>query len=471
VYYPTWSGSFVALNYKTCKVLFEISIPDTIEKFMPQSKMQKMLLFQAARASPVASGNVVFIGTQGNALMLAIDKNSGKALDAIQLNPHQFAVVSMSATVYNKRIFVGAASREEAAARGIPGYKCCSFVANMVALDFDVTKNKFSVAWNTSMLPLDTEWSGSALWGSQPSIDAMRNQVFIATGNVYSLPKSAEACRNRTMSRGVSSNVCQPKNVYQESVLALDMKTGNVNWINQLSALDAWTAACGFGGSLQKPNATRLPPPNCPYNPGPDADFGMMPTFVKGGSGTPNGSDTVVVGQKNGNLYALSASNGHTAWATLTSPDGNIGGLIWGIAVDDQQVYFTAVNSALKQFTLEPQGRNISNSAFGAASLKTGSIMWETQSPNGSFSIMLPTVVNDVVLFGRTGNGQMIVSNYDKTPGGLIPVQKSTGKILKDYNLDANFHGGIAIQNQYLMFGTGYEAPYAGKGSFNVWTA
>lgn len=28
------------------------------------------------------------------------------------------------------------------------------------------------------------EWSGAAIWGSQPSIDVERQQVFIATGNV-----------------------------------------------------------------------------------------------------------------------------------------------------------------------------------------------------------------------------------------------------------------------------------------------
>jgi hypothetical protein len=36
--------------------------------------------------------------------------------------------------------------------------------------------------------------------------------------------------------------------------------------------------------------------------PGPDADFGMAPSFVPGSRSTPYGKDTLVVGQKNGNL-------------------------------------------------------------------------------------------------------------------------------------------------------------------------
>ena len=475
VYYPTWSGLLVALNYKTCQVMWEVDVVAIVEKYKPQNEMQKMLLFQVARASPAIDGDMLYIGTQPQALMLAINKHTGQDVDAIQLNSHPFAVVTMSATVQNGRIFIGAASREEAAARGIPQYACCSFVANMVALDFDRSTNKFNVAWNVTMLPIDTAWSGSALWGSQPSVDIKRNQIFIATGNVYTLPTAFEACRNQTMNitvieEGLTRSPCVPRNVYQESVLALDMDTGYINWVQQLNAIDAWTAACGFGGSLQKPTANRLPPPNCPYIPGPDADFGMMPTFIEGSSNTPNGQDTVVIGQKNGNLYAMSAQAGRVFWATATSPDGNIGGLSWGLAVDAEQVYYTAVNSALKEFTLEPSGKNITNSAFGSAALKNGSVLWETRSPDGSFSIVLPSVVNDVALFGRTGNGTSIVSNYDLTPGGLIPVHKRTGNIIKDYNLDANFHGGIAIQDGYLMFGTGYEPSYNGTGSFHVWS-
>lgn len=87
---------------------------------------------------------------------------------------------------------------------------------------------------------------------------------------------------------------------------------------------------------------------------GPDADFGMSPAFVSGRyANTPNGSDVFVTGQKSGVLYAMDAKTGYVYWATLTSPDsGSGGGLMWGVAVDAQQVYFTAANSGAASWTL-----------------------------------------------------------------------------------------------------------------------
>ncbi len=99
--------------------------------------MQRKLLFQAAHDSPAVDGDILYFGTQARALMAAQNKHTGQDIDAILTNSHPFAVVTMSPTVYNGRIFFGAASREEAAAKGIPTYECCLFVGNMAALDFD----------------------------------------------------------------------------------------------------------------------------------------------------------------------------------------------------------------------------------------------------------------------------------------------------------------------------------------------
>ena len=337
---------------------------------------------------------------------------------------------------------------------------------------YELNEAKFNILWDIDMIPPNTGWAGGSIWGSQPSIDTARNQVFIATGNVYTLPPEYQACQNATqqiqvIAEGMTVDPCVPKNVYQESVLAIDLDSGFINWIRHLSPLDSWTAACGFGGSLQKPNVSQIPA-LCPYKPGPDADFGMAPSFVPGGEGTPQGADTLVVGQKNGNVYALSAQAGTVFWATATSPDGNVGGLNWGLAVDDSQVYFTAVNSDLKEWTLQPSGKMTNGSAFGSLNLVDGSVLWET-SPT-AFSIVPPTVVGDVVIFGRTGNGGLPIKEYVMNDGGLIPVDKKTGEILKDYPLDATLHGGFAVVGDYVMFGTGYEPPYNGTGRFQVWT-
>lgn len=477
-YYPTWSGSLVAFNFVQCMTVWELDVMKYVNSRYTQSKVQKKLLFQTSRTSPALDGDVLYIGTQPQALVIAVDRLTGEPIADIPINPHPFAVITQSPTFHDGKLFVGASSREEAAVRAIPGYQCCSFIGNMVALELErgECSSQFHVLWNVTMLPTDTRWSGVGIWGSQPSVDVKRQQIFIATGNVYTAPEQYQECKNKTknlnLAPGVlTSDPCVPRDVWQESVLALDMRTGEPNWINTLSPLDAWTAACGFGGSIQKPHAGRLPE-QCPYQPGPDADFGIAPTFVPGSKNTPYGNDVVVVGQKDGNLYALSAQAGRLYWATSTSPGGNVGGLIWGIAVDDSQVYYTAVNSDRKAWQLQPSNRTIHTSAFGSAFLLNGSITWETESPHGAFSIVPPTVAGDVVFVGRTGNGSKPAhAQYFATDGGLVPINKKTGQILEDYPLQANFHGGIAVVKDHVLFGTGYEPPYNGTGSFYVYRA
>ena len=100
-----------------------------------------------------------------------------------------------------------------------------------------------------------------------------------------------------------------------------------------------------------------------------------------------------------------------------------------------------------------------------------GTVLWETAAPQDALSDVPPSVVNDVVFVGRTGENR--TGNYELTQGGLIAMNKVTGKVIKDYDLEINFHGGIAIQGKYIMFGTGYTyaaATFNGTGALHVWS-
>jgi len=159
-------------------------------------------------------------------------------------------------------------------------------------------------------------------------------------------------CQNRTqnitaIAEGLVPDPCLPKDIWQNSVLAIDIELGIVNWVQQLVALDAFILACGISGSPKDSS-------KCPQTAGLDADFGMASIFVPGSPSTPYWKDTVVVGQNNGIIYAMSAQAGYSFWSTLTSPDGHAGGLSWGIAVDDSQAYFTAINSGYVNWQLQP---------------------------------------------------------------------------------------------------------------------
>ncbi|KAL8846930.1 MAG: hypothetical protein Q9221_008018 [Calogaya cf. arnoldii] len=400
-YYPTWNGLFVALDYANCKVLWQTNITTLVQQY---NSKYSTVLRPISRTTPALYKNFLFIGTQANALLLAINRRNGKLVDTIQL------------------------------------------------------------LWSQPMIPAGLNYTGAAIWGSQPAIDPKRNLVFIATGNVYSTPESYEICSNKTLNANITStnpgnatDPRAPKEVYQEAILAFDTATGDINWSHQLSPIDAWNVACreGFPGGGQNPS-------NCPPNPGPDADFAMAPTFVPGSNSTPTTEDTLIIGQKNGNIYALSASDGKLYWATATSPTGYSGGLMWGVAVDDTAVYYTAANSQRLPWKLQ-DGTSLSNSAFGAAGLKNDTILWETPSPGNSTTAVQPTVVNDVVLVGV--GGPVPYSG----PGTFLALDKYSGEILRETKLDATyFQAGIAVIQDYVMFGTGYGVGF-NNGSFNVW--
>jgi hypothetical protein len=52
-------------------------------------------------------------------------------------------------------------------------------------------------------------------------------------------------------------------------------------------------------------------------------------------------------------------------------------------------------------------------------------------------------------------------------PGGLVVLSTDTGKIVLEKELDAPSHGGFAIQDEFLIFGTGYNR-YNRTGSLYV---
>ncbi|OIW25399.1 Quino protein alcohol dehydrogenase-like protein [Coniochaeta ligniaria NRRL 30616] len=422
-FYPTWGGTFVALDYDKCQVKWEINVTAIIVNFKQPTPFQLALttvpfiagLF-ASRTSPQIDKqtNVLYFATQLNALVVAVDVDTGALLGFTQINPHPGAVATLSPTLYENILYAGVASAEELAAGSVPGYKCCSFVGNAVALKFDRHTGRFKTVWNLSMLPTGSstgkysngsDWSGVGVWGSQPAIDPVRRRVFFATGNVYTAPEAFLNCTDDRFSPTTAQNTsCLPPRVWQNAVLAVDLLTGKVAWVKRFGPLDVWVLACGIGGVV-----TDLV--SCPGTPGPDYDFGMAPTFVPGEG--KNSKDVLTIGQKSGYLYSLAADTGEIQWATATSPGGVVGGLSWGIATDDRRVYFTGINSGTKPWTLQP-GNNtvVNNSVWGAASLTDGKLLWET-------------------------------------PG--------SGKVLLEYPLKGTFRGGVAVQDRYVLFGTGYK--------------
>ncbi|KAL4299231.1 hypothetical protein AHAS_Ahas17G0080200 [Arachis hypogaea] len=332
-----------------------------------------------------------------------------------------------------KGYYVGTSSLEEG--ETIEG--CCIFRGSMAKLD----ALSGAIIWQTYMLPDNNGtvggYAGAAIWGSSPSIDAQRNHVYIATGNLYSAPRRILECQERQSNRTVPTEpdeCVEPEN-HSNSILALDLDTGKIQWYRQLGGYDVWFYQCN--------NASI---PGCPPSgPTPDADFGEAPMML---SVYVNGTkkDLVAAVQKSGYAWALDRSNGNIPWFTEAGPGGLAGGGTWGAATDERRVYTNIANSGAKNFTLAPSNRTTTSGGWVAMDASNGKIVWSTANPSNSTSNGPVSVANDVVFAGSID-----------LLGSIYAMNAKNGKILWSYKTGASVYGGMSISNGCIYVGSGYN--------------
>jgi polyvinyl alcohol dehydrogenase (cytochrome) len=392
LYFPDWAGNLHAVDAETGTVIWK--------KFFPldYSLPGKFMFF--SRNTPAVKGNKLVVGSQKHliiptcpvgapacvpndgAVVAAINRHTGDLVWSTNVDDHPGAKITSSPVIHGNTVFVGVSSWEEdlainsSAAQfgGDPTepYPCCSFIGSVVALDL----RNGDILWQTSMAPGDdvpdgilepgdVGFVGVAVYGGSPSIDLTRRQVYIPTANNYVVPEKARQCeRNRLdpdnepepmLPEGVScDNLNDIVGNYVDSIVALDMDTGSVNWVFQAREYDAWVHSCAvpdFTLVFFPPllgTAPTVPPGNfasCSDVPGPDYGFGQAPMILKNvvlGHGEPR--DMLGVGEKSGIFYALDPDSGDLIWSTRVSPGGVLGGMQWGSATDGRTVYTASSN-------------------------------------------------------------------------------------------------------------------------------
>jgi polyvinyl alcohol dehydrogenase (cytochrome) len=426
VYVPDWKGNLYAVDRKTGAQIWSTKIADATG--VPND---------LARATPAVAGTRIVVGTQGvfggGGNLLAYDARTGALIWKTKLENHPFTIVTQSATVSDGVVYIGVASNEEAVA-ATPGYPCCSFRGSMLAVDLSTG----AILWKTYMVPAG--YTGGAIWGSSPAVDTKRGQVYVATGNNYSVPPSTLLCVAAAGSDVAAIKACIPADNLVDAVVALDLKTGRVNWTTAALPYDAWTVSCiPFLGDGS----------NCPQPAGPDYDFGQAPAlFSVRGPGKQK--ELVGAGQKSGQYWALDPDTGAVKWVSQAGPGGTAGGLQWGSAVDDQRIYTANSNSNAKPTTV--RGNTVNIGVWSALDKATGALLWQQTTPTGRTGGLFGTTSGPVT----TANGVVFGCSLDVL-GYMYALDAATGTILWEFASGGSCLSGAAISNGELYWGSGYS--------------
>ncbi|KAL3697154.1 hypothetical protein R1sor_011230 [Riccia sorocarpa] len=413
VYFPDWSGSLYAIKQKTGELVWKKNLTALAAASLGSGNRTLV-----SRSAPTIAGNRLLVSIYGPCAVIAVSRSKGEFLWSKLLDPHPYGIATMSGTEYEGYFYVGSSSTEETATDA-----CCSFQGSFFKLDVESGK----IIWRVPMLPdnggRNDQYAGNGLWGSSPPIDVQRRNVYIATGNNYQTPEDVVQCElnYQNLTNPPIPDPCIVPDNHVESVLAINLDSGNITWARHLGGYDTWVITCSLPN-----NGSEV---NCPTIPGPDYDFGEAPILLTIPSNRSyHGRDILVIGQKSGIVWALDRETGDTVWETQAGPGGPSGGSIWGITTDGERVFTNIVNGLRKNFTLVPSTEVIDTGGWVGLNATSGQVLWSTASDLNPAPL---THANGVVFGGSTV--------------GVVILDAQSGQILRSIPTNGSIYGGPSV--------------------------
>jgi polyvinyl alcohol dehydrogenase (cytochrome) len=358
-----------------------------------------------ARVTLNGSPRYVVMFGDVRANVYGLDALTGEQLWKIKVDDHAMARITGAPTYHGGRLYVPVSSIEE-----VPGanekYPCCTFRGSVVALDAATGRQ----IWKSYMIPEEPKivgknaigtpiWkpAGAAIWTS-PTLDVDKNRVYVATGNAYTSPAAPTS----------------------DAVVALDMTTGKIVWVQQATPNDAYLVRCKAGVG------------NCPEEVGPDHDFGNSPILRT----LAGGRRVISLGQKSGIVYGMAPDeNGKILWQMRAGKGGELGGIEWGSAADERNIY-VPVSDVL--------GPAAEAGGLLAFDLATGRQLWKTPAPP----------VNCTTGPGCTGAQSAAISVIPgavfsgSIDGHLRAFSTTDGKIIWEFNTMQAFETVNGVKGQ-----------------------
>lgn len=425
VLYVTTSHTTVAMDASDCKVLWRNIHQPTETEIQPVN-----------RGAAYFDGRI-FRGYSDGWLM-AFNAKTGKVEWKVHpANPKVGEFLSAAPIAWHGLVFIGLAGSDW----GIRG-KLMAFDARSgkEAWHFWTVPEGNETGADTWTIPATIKHGGGGMWTSY-TIDPKTAELFVSVANPS--PDFDPAHR-------------PGDNLYTDSVVVLDARTGKLNWWYQLT-----------------------------HNDGLDYDLGAAPMLYN-----VNGAARVALGSKDGHLYSLNRDTHKllfkTAVTTIENPDavptyagvhvcpGDLGGIEWNGPTFDPRtgdIYVGAVDWCQiykrgKDYKFIPGQLYFGTS--GAPTASDTASGWVTALDATSGKVRWKFHAPSPVIAGVTSTAGGLVLTGDGG-GDFYAFDAKTGKVLMQYSSGGAMAGGVIT---YAVHGKQYVAFTSGNvsrlGTFNT---
>lgn len=354
----------------------------------------------------------------------ALDQESGEELWSVPLSKNEHEGIDMSPGYHDGIVYVST----------VPGNATEFYEGQGVGVLWALDAKTGKKLWHFNTVPPDL-WekknfyinSGGGLW-YPPSFDS-KGSMYFGVGNPAPFPG--------TVKYPWGSSRPGP-NLYTDSVVKLDAKTGKLKWYYQLTPHDL------YDWDLQGPTIL--------------TDVGGKQLLLAAGKS----GIVIALDPESGKLVwkrPVGKHNGHDddglvamrhEYSKLKPPftlyPGNLGGVIAPISTDGKGIFAPVVNhpvtiaspSEVSEASPENAGELV------ALSAKTGAIEWQHEFPT-SPAFGATSSVNDVVF----------VTTYD---GSIYAFDSKSGKVLWQDSLPAGTNTGVAVSGDTVIAPAGVAA-------------
>jgi polyvinyl alcohol dehydrogenase (cytochrome) len=374
----------------------------------------------------MATSNLKFLGPSGGSWVFGVRLSDGVMVWKTVVSNNIWSLVSQSVLIAKGRVYLGISSSESSRPYIYPNETQYNFTGTFYS--FNATNGQ--LLWSISMIPAKyagMNYSGAGIWGSTPAL-GLANDIYFGTGELNSAPDNVTACSNANP----LNTSCVPPDVLFDSIVRVNMYTGQIMNTFRTSAADTWNLACYF-------DQIGIPLPGC-----------STLSFAYDYDVT-----TIQVSSKTGNVYAGSKSGFKWAftqnltyrWSQLAVAGSIIGGYSWQGALRDSyfprltSVFGAETNGNSLVVTL-PNGTNVTSGVWTSYD-GNGNVNWITPAPNGDQVYGAVTLTNGLV-FGQT-----------KVLGLLVAMDAHTGEIVWTYQTNGSMNGAPAVIDRWIFWGTG----------------